>query len=79
VPKHSPRALRQEDKKRIIEARRQLDAQRFAQYGPSAIKWELKKSGHHLPSDSTIKRVLKKEGLVKKKSLHPQGCRISVF
>jgi len=79
TPKHSPRALCLEDKKRIIETRRHLDAQRFAQFGPSAIKWELKKAGHQLPSDSTIKRVLRAEGLVKKNSLHPQGCRISVF
>ena len=67
TPKHSPRALRSEDKNRIIETRRHLDAQRFAQFGPSAIKWELKKAGHQLPSDSTIKRVLRDEGLIKKK------------
>lgn len=79
VPKHSSTALRPEDKKRIINIRRNLDAQRFAQFGPSAIKWELSKAGHRLPSDSTIKRVLKKEGLVKKNSLRPQGRRVSVF
>lgn len=66
APKHSSRALLPEDRKRIIETRRDLDAQKFAQFGPSAIKWELKKAGHQLPSDSTIKRVLRSEGLVKK-------------
>jgi hypothetical protein len=79
VPKHSPRAIHPEEKKRIIETRRFLDSQRFAQFGPSAIKWELKKAGHKLPSDSTIKRVLRNEGLVKKNSLRPQGCRVSVY
>lgn len=79
APKHSPSAICPEDKKRIIETRRYLDAQRFAQFGPSAIKWELKKAGHKLPSDSTIKRVLRDEGLVKKNSLHPKRCRVSVF
>ena len=71
APKHLPRAIRPEDKKRIIETRRYLDAQPFAQFGPSAIKWELKKAGHKLPSDSTIKRVLREEGLVKKNCVHP--------
>ena len=43
----------------------------FAQVGTSAIKWELHKSGDSFPSDSTIKRVLKSEGLVKKTSYVP--------
>ena len=67
------------ERSHIINIRRQLDSQRFAQVGVSAIKWELHKAGHRIPSDSTIYRVLKHEGLIKKNCVHPQRCRISVF
>jgi hypothetical protein len=79
APLNRPRAINPTDRKRIVQTRLHLESQKYAQTGSSAIKWELSKAGHYLPSDSTIKRVLKKEGLVKKNSLHPQGCRISVF
>ena len=72
APKKRPKQTGEIDKQRIIEVRQHLESQKFAQIGPSAIKWEIKKSGHQLPSDSTIKRVLKKEGLVKKNSIRPQ-------
>jgi putative transposase len=54
------------ERERIISVRTHLESQKFAQIGPSAIKWELSKSHYSLPSDSTIKRVLKSEGLIKK-------------
>jgi len=54
------------ERQRIISVRTHLESQKFAQIGPSAIKWELSKSGYSIPSDSTIKRVLKNEGLIKK-------------
>jgi len=79
APINRPKALSPTARKRIVRTRQHLESQKFAQTGPSAIKWELAKTGHRLPSDSTIKRVLKEEGLVKKNSLYPQGCRISVF
>lgn len=79
APKRSPKALSDVEKQRVISTRHHLESQRFAQIGPSAIKWELKKNGHNLPSDSTIKRVLKKEGLVKKNRLYSQRDRIPVF
>jgi hypothetical protein len=79
APLNRPLAISPAARKRIVNTRLSLETQKYAQTGPSAIKWELAKAGHPLPSDSTIKRVLKKEGLVKKNSLHPQGCRISVF
>jgi hypothetical protein len=62
-----PLAISPAARKRIVNTRLSLERQKYAQTGPSAIKWELAKAGHQLPSDSTIKRVLKKEGLVKKK------------
>jgi putative transposase len=79
APKKSPRRISEIDRKRIIETRQQLDSQRFAQTGASAIKWELSKSGFDFPSDRTINRVLKREGLVKKNSLRSQRRRISLF
>ena len=66
APVKRPTALSEIEKQRIVSARIHLESQNFAQTGPSAIKWELSKSECSLPSDSTIKRVLKREGLIKK-------------
>ena len=79
VPKKKPTAISEIDKQRIISVRTRLDLQKFAQIGASAIKWELSKSGFGFPSDRTINRVLKQEGLVKKNFVHSQRYRISVF
>lgn len=67
APKCSPTAINQIDKQRIVATRRRLESQKFAQIGASAIKWELSKSGFGFSSDRTISRVLKREGLIKKK------------
>jgi len=72
-PKNSPRRISDTDKQRIIEVRKKLESQPFAQTGASAIKWELIKSGFSFPSDRTINRVLKREGLVKKNFICCQG------
>ena len=69
APKRRPEAISDAERSRIISIRQHLESQKFAQYGPSAIKWELAKAGYGFPSDSTIKRVLKSEGLVKKNSI----------
>jgi transposase len=66
APRNRPTELGEIERQRIISGRTHLESQKFAQLGPSAIKWELSKSGYSLPSDSTIKRVLKSEGLIKK-------------
>ena len=79
APIRRPHQTSVQQQQAIILTRTQLESQRFAQTGVSAIKWELSKQGLHFPSDSTINRVLKREGLVKKNSLHPQRCRVSVF
>jgi putative transposase len=67
APIKRPTEISRTERQRIISARAHLESQKFAQIGHSAIKWELNKSGYILPSDSTIKRVLKSEGLIKKK------------
>ena len=73
APIKRPTEIRKNERQRIISVRKHLESEKFAQIGSSAIKWELSKSGHRLPSDSTIKRVLKGEGLIKKKSVRSQG------
>ena len=60
-------------KERIINVRRSLESQIHAQIGASAVKWELAKSGHRFPSDNTIHRVLKPEGLIEKLLISPRG------
>jgi len=74
APKRQPTAISEFDRERIISVRTRLDSQKFAQIGASAIKWELSKSGYGFPSDRTINRVLKREGLVKKNFVHSQRC-----
>jgi len=74
APKKQPAAINEIDRQRIISARKRLESQKFAQIGASAIKWELSKSGLVFPSDRTINRVLRKEGLVKKNFVHSQRC-----
>ena len=73
VPKSSPTTIDKIDRQRIVATRRRLESQQFAQIGASAIKWELSKSGFDFPSDRTINRVLKREGLIKKKRIRSQG------
>ena len=72
APKHRPTEISQTTRDQIIKIRRQLQRQPFAQVGVSSIKWELHKRGAPLPSDRTINRVLRQEGLIKKKPLHPE-------
>jgi hypothetical protein len=72
VPQHKPTQISEADRQRIITIRQRLQRQPFAQTGVSAIKWELHKAGAPIPSDRTINRILKQEGLVKKNSLYPK-------
>ena len=74
APKRQPTTISEFERERIISVRTRLDSQKFAQIGASAIKWELSKSGYGFPSDRTINRVLKREGLVKKNFVHSQRC-----
>jgi len=73
APLCQPTKTSEIERQRIISVRTRLESQKFAQVGTSAIKWELHKSGDGLPSDSTINRVLKSEGLVKKNFIRTQG------
>ena len=79
APLNRPTQLSEIEKQRVISIRQRLESEKFAQIGVSAIKWELSKSGYSLPSDRTVNRVLKREGLIKKNFLHSQRRWISVF
>ena len=72
APRNRPTQLSETEQQRIISTRQRLESEKFAQIGVSAIKWELSKSGYSLPSDRTINRVLKREGLIKKNFIHSQ-------
>jgi transposase len=69
----------QREKDLILSTRQRLESEPFAQIGVSAIKWELKKLGLPFPSDSTINRILNREGLVKKNRICSQGYGIPLL
>lgn len=79
APRAHPHQIDPHTRKLIIKLRTQLDEHPYAQIGTSAIKWEFRKLGLTPPSDSTINRVVRKEGLVKKNTLQAQRCRIPLF
>jgi hypothetical protein len=70
TPLRTPSRIPDDQQQAIILTRNRLEAQPFAQTGVSAIKWELTKQGLSFPSDRTIHRVLKREGLIKKNFLY---------
>ena len=79
MPHSHPRQIHPDTHKLVTNIRIQLEQHPYAQVGTSAIKWEFKKLGITPPSDRTINRILKREGLVKKNSLYPQRSGISLF
>jgi transposase-like protein len=79
IPRSHPRQISPEMRKLIINIRTQLEEHPYAQTGTSAIKWEFQKLGVTPPSDRTINRILKREGLIKKNSLYPQRSGIPLF
>ncbi len=79
APKTRPSEIDEGAKKRILLTRQQLVDAPYAQIGVSAIKWELKKQGLPFPSDSTINRVLKRKGLVKKTAYASKGVEYPYF
>jgi len=79
APRAHPHEIHPDIRKLVINIRIQLEENPYAQTVTSAIKWEFRKLGITPPSDRTINRILKREGLVKKNSLYPQRGRISLF
>jgi putative transposase len=79
APLRRPKQTRKGEKELIVSTRKRLESEPFAQTGVSAIKWELTKLGATFPSDSTINRILKREGFAKKNFLCSQGYRVSLL
>jgi len=78
TPHHHPHTTPLEMQNLVKNIRIQLEDS-YAQVGTSAIKWEFKKLGAIPPSDRTINRILKREGLVKKNSLYSQRSGIPLL
>jgi len=74
APLTKPNETHKEKKELIVSVRKRLESEQFAQIGVSAIKWELTKLSIDFPSDRTINRILKREGLVKKNCICSQRC-----
>jgi putative transposase len=79
APKTRPSEIDKQTKSRILLTRQKLAEAPYAQIGVSAIKWALQKQGLPFPSDRTINRVLKREGLVKKNCLCLQRSRVPLL
>jgi putative transposase len=79
APVRRPAETSSRQKDLIIATRQRLEGASFAQVGVAAIKWELKKLRSSFPSDRTINRILKREGLFKKNFVCAQGSRVSLF
>ena len=79
APRSQARETPREQKALILNTRKRLEEERFAQVGSSAIKWELHKMGATFPSDRAINRILTREGLTKKNIIRSQGSRISLL
>lgn len=62
-PKSNPSALPDEVRTRIIQLRQRLTADGH-DAGPVTIAWHLERTGLHVPSTSTIRRVLHTAGLI---------------
>jgi hypothetical protein len=78
-PRHHPNQVSSETQSLVKQVRCHLEQNRRAQVGVSAIKWEFTKLGATAPSDRTINRILKRDGLVKKNGLRPQRARVPLF
>jgi transposase InsO family protein len=62
-PKTTPIATPEEVRERVIELRAQLTADGL-DAGPVTIAWHLERQGLRVPSTSTIRRILRQEGLI---------------
>ena len=72
APRRRPAEISQKQQDLIVATRQHLESEPYAQIGVTAIKWALKKLKAPFPSDRTITRILKREGLVKKNCVCPQ-------
>src|SRR6056297_1084358 len=73
APKH-PTNIDEDLEKLVIKIRKELMEEKYARIGPQTIHWELQRLGVEHPSLSTIKRIIKRNNLIVKKSkYHKKG------
>ena len=73
APIKRPTEISKIERQRIISVRKHLESEKFAQIGSSAIKWELSKSGHRLPSAG--RRGHKHDRHCQRRSRRPKPAR----
>jgi hypothetical protein len=79
APHTQPHQTPKEMQTLVKAIRIQLEETPYAQIGVSAIKWQCQGLSVTPPSDRTVNRILKREGLIKKNALYPQRSRLPLF
>jgi len=79
APHTQPHQTPQEMQNLVKNIRIQLEETPYAQVGVSAIKWQCQGLGVTPPSDRTLNRILKREGLIKKNALYPPRSVLPLF
>lgn len=79
APHTQPHQTAKETQTLVKNIRIQLEETPYAQVGVSAIKWQCQGLSVTLPSDRTVNRILKREGLIKKNALYRQRSRLPLF
>ena len=70
----NPTKIDEDLEKLVIKIRKELMEEKYARIGPQTIHWELEHLGVEPPSLSTIKRIIKRNNLIVKKSkYHKKG------
>lgn len=73
-PDHIPKKVDEAMEQTVIETRKRLEKQLYAQIGAVAISFDLERRGIHPPSLPTINKILKRNNLVHKRQKYiPKG------
>jgi putative transposase len=73
-PHLSPKKIHKDMEQTVIETRKRLEKQLYAQIGAMAISFDLVRQGIHPPPFSTINNILKRNNLVRKRLKYtPKG------
>mgnify|MGYP006300983997 FL=1 len=76
----NPTKIDEDLEKLVIKIRKELMEEKYARIGPQTIHWELQRLGVKPPSLSTIKRIIKRNKLIVKKSkYHKKGTPYPVL
>jgi len=73
-PRHIANKVESSVEEAVVEMRKQLEGQRYAQVGALNIRWHLEQQGIRPPSIPTIARIIRRNNLVRKKiTYEPKG------